>query len=417
MAHEPTTNTLYLRLPARGYSKVASANAPLALALSMRGRPLRTATASLSELAPQVAQVAEVVVLLSASDVTLLRLAVPPLSEARLQAALPSLVEDRVIGDTADCAIGAGPEVNGQRLIAVCDRAWLQSWIDALRQLGARRVRALPMSLCLPTTGTPSAALISHANRFELALRLSDDGGVGLPVDVEDESELPGAVVQLLSTMAAQRPVQLSVPAAQIEWFRSWIDARHISTISITEQSWSDWIRASASVNVDLSAAIGADQRSSIDWQAWRWPMALAMSLALFNLIALNADWWQLRSEGMKLRDEMVDIYRRSFPNEKVVLDPLAQMKQKIVISHSASGQLTSSDFVVLTAALGEAWREAGNDLRAITSLEYREGTLNVKLKQGVQVSLEALRAPLATRQLQLAPSPSDPLLWQVRSL
>jgi len=71
----------------------------------------------------------------------------------------------------------------------------------------------------------------------------------------------------------------------------------------------------------------------------------------------------------------------------------------------------------VLSAALGEAWREAGNDLRAIAALDYRDGTLNVKLKQGVQVSLEALRNPLATHQLQLTPSPADPLLWQVRSL
>jgi hypothetical protein len=71
----------------------------------------------------------------------------------------------------------------------------------------------------------------------------------------------------------------------------------------------------------------------------------------------------------------------------------------------------------VLSAALGEAWREAGNDMRAIATLDYAEGRLNIKLKQGVQVSLEAMRAPLATRQLQLTPSPADPLLLQVRNL
>ncbi len=100
-------DTLYLRLPARtgatnGNNAANASNAinatnaihvgdstgkqgtsaiqtiPLALALAMRGRPLRTATASLSELAPQVTQVSEVVLLLAASDVTLLHIAVPP---------------------------------------------------------------------------------------------------------------------------------------------------------------------------------------------------------------------------------------------------------------------------------------------------------------------------------------------------
>jgi general secretion pathway protein L len=163
--------------------------------------------------------------------------------------------------------------------------------------------------------------------------------------------------------------------------------------------------------------AISGNQRSATLWREWRWPIALAGTLAVFNIVAMNADWWRLRSEGLQLRDEITDIYRRSFPNDKVLLDPLAQMRQKVASSRQASGQPTASDFVVRSAALGEAWREAGNDLRAIASLDYRDGTLNVKLKQGAQVSLEAMQNPLAMRQLQLTPSSADPLLWQVRGL
>ncbi len=131
MPRESTSNTLYLRLPLRSKAASGPHNSSLAIALAMSGRPLRTATASLNELAPQLTQVADVVLLVAASDVTLLRLAVPPLSAPRLQAALPSLVEDRIIGDATECAISASPETDGQRLIAVSDRAWLQSWINA----------------------------------------------------------------------------------------------------------------------------------------------------------------------------------------------------------------------------------------------------------------------------------------------
>jgi general secretion pathway protein L len=412
------TNAIHVGDPAGAQGTSAIQTIPLALALAMRGRPLRTATASLSELAPQVTQVSQVVLLLAASDVTLLRIAVPPLSATRLRAALPSLIEEFVIGDTAECAIAAGAEADGQRLIAVCDRAWLKNWIDALRQSGARRIHVLPISLCLPSPNSHlSAALFQYAHRYELALRLSDHEGIGLAVDVDDEIQLPNAVARLIVTLAGNHPVSLSLPAAQVALFEKWIDVEQLSQITLTEQQWSDWIAASAKVSVDLISAFEGNQRAAFPWREWRWPIALAAAASLVNIAAINADWWRLRSEGQQLRDEITDIYRRSFPNETVVLDPLAQIKQKIAASRQASGQLNTSDFVVLAAALGEVWREAGNDLRAIDALDYRDGTLTIKLKKAAQVSLAAMRSPLATRELQLTPSPTDPLLWQVKHL
>jgi general secretion pathway protein L len=413
-----TTNTIHVGDPAGTQGTSAIQTIPLALALAIRGRPLRTATASLSELAPQVTQVSQVVLLLAASDVTLLRIAVPPLSATRLRAALPSLIEEFVIGDTAECAIAAGAEADGQRLIAVCDRDWLKNWIDALRQSGARRIHVLPISLCLPSPNSHlSAALFQYAHRYELALRLSDHEGIGLAVDVDDEIQLPNAVARLIVTLAGNHPVSLSVPAAQVALFEKWIDEEQLSQITLTEQQWSDWIAASAKVSVDLISAFEGNQRAAFPWREWRWPIALAAAASLVNIAAINADWWRLRSEGQQLRDEITDIYRRSFPNETVVLDPLAQIKQKIAASRQASGQLNTSDFVVLAAALGEVWREAGNDLRAIDALDYRDGTLTIKLKKTAQVSLAAMRSLLATRELQLTPSPTDPLLWQVKPL
>jgi len=123
MAQASAHHVIYLQLPARHSIAHALQTSSLHFSLALRSRPIRTATALLNELAPQIGQVADVVLLLAASDVTLLRMAVPPLSAARLQAALPSLVEDHVIGDTAECAIAAGPDTEGQRLIAVFDRA------------------------------------------------------------------------------------------------------------------------------------------------------------------------------------------------------------------------------------------------------------------------------------------------------
>ncbi len=418
MARLMPATTLYLRLPQRSAQLPAE---PLQLSLpfawALRGRLQRADTATLAALSPLLAQAARVVLLLAASDVTLLRLTVPPLPAARLQAALPALVEDRVIGDPEDCAIAAGPEVEGQRTIAIADRAWLQRWLDALRQLGARRIAALPMSLCLPLpAGRVSAALLDLPGAPELAVRTSADEGLGLPIAAGDAAGLLDEVPALLATLTGGSAVRLSVPAAQAGLFHAWSAEHPDSGIEVVDEDWRIWIDGAGQAGVDLAAGVAAAPGERIDWLRWRWPLRLALACLLLNVIALNADWWRLRSEGRALEDEMATIYRRAFPGEPAGQEPLAQMRQKVAAARQAAGEFAAGDFLPLAAALGEAWTEAGNDPRAIAALEYRDATLNVRLRPGAQVSLDAMAAALAARRLSATPSAADPSLWQVRS-
>src|SRR5674476_1695699 len=104
----------------------------------------------LSELSDTVAKSQRVVLLLAASDVTLLRVKVPPLSSARLKATLPNLVEDQLIADPSDCVVVAGGLSDGLRTVAVVQRAWLDLLAKTLFAIGARALAALPAQLCLP---------------------------------------------------------------------------------------------------------------------------------------------------------------------------------------------------------------------------------------------------------------------------
>lgn len=418
MVRDNQASSLYLRLPPRGALHAAPVAVPLSFAWSVRGKLQRIASAPLAELAQPVAQAQRVVLLLAASDVTLMRMPVPPLPPARLQAALPALVEDRVIGDVADCAIAAGSDTDGQRTIAVVDRGWLQSWVQALRQQGARRVAALPMQLCLPLPPDHVAgALLPSPGQWELALRFSRDEGIGLPLAVEHEEQLLDATLELLATFTPGRAVQLSLPESQLESFSAWAAAHPDSGVDARAENWAAWVEGATQVELDLVAGVAARDESRIDWRRWRWPAVLAAACVLLNVAALNWDWWRLRSEGVQLQEQMVALYRRTFPNDTVVLEPLAQMKQKAAAVRRASGELAPGDFIALSASLGEAWAEAGNDLRAIASIDFRDGMLNVKLKPGTQVSLDAMRGALAARRLEAKVSPADPQVWEVRSL
>ena len=409
------SDSLYLRLPARSSGVTPGHHTLMAIALSIRGRPLHTEITSLNELPAQFVQASEVVLLVSASDVTLLRVAIPPLSSSRLQAALPAIIEDRVLGDTAECIVAAALEGDQHRLIAVCDRDWLQSWITVIRQLGARRIRAFPISLCLPLHGdVVSAALLHYADHYELALRLSTEEGVGLSFEIENDSELAVVVTRIVSFLAPERQVSLSVPRAHYERFAQWLESQQLSMTTLVDEQWTEWIAVSHQAPIDLMTAIDDYNPYTIDWRIWRYPVLLVTIFAIFNIIAINTDWWRLRREGLQIRDELTAVFQRSFPNDQIILDPLAQMQQKVTTARRASGQPGASDYLVLSAALGEAWRESGNDLRGIAALEYRDSALSIKLRQDTKLSLGALQGPLMARQLKLTPVPTDPLRFIV---
>src|SRR5690606_20109828 len=117
----------------------------------------------------------QVVLLLSASDVSLLRLQVPPLPPGKLKAALPSLVEEQLISDPAECVIVAGPADEGMRTIAVVQRAWLDILVRTFTAFGAKKLTAVPAQLCLPVEPPAVAAsVIAHQGDRDVVLRLNE---------------------------------------------------------------------------------------------------------------------------------------------------------------------------------------------------------------------------------------------------
>jgi general secretion pathway protein L len=422
-------STLYIRLPSKSAGKTMqqwlAQPMPFAI-LGRNGRIQRSGETPLPNLSGQIAQMPRVVLMLAASDVTLLHLGVPPLPAAKLKAALPALVEDSLITDPAECVMVAGPEVQGLRTIAVVDKLWLQSIVSTLRQWHARRIVALPMQLCLPLPATGAAAAVTEMpGQIDLAVRLSAFDGMGLPIVPEQTGgAVEAEVLRALSSLASQRRFELSVPAARLTAYRD--AAKELQSggfeIAVQEESWPGLLESANAVPLDLMTGLDTTTAFVVDWRRWRWPLALASLLLLVNVSALNWDWWRLRSEGEDLRAAMTRIYKSSFPNDSVIIDPVRQMQQKVALVRQRAGEMAPDDFIALTAVLGEAWQamqtEPGAKSDQIAALEYRDLTLSVRFKPGANPPLEPARVALAARgaALTVAPEQGDAKVWQIRS-
>ena len=395
----------------------------------------RQGAAPLSELSGTIATAQNVVLLLAANDVTLLRVKAPPLSSARLKAALPGLVEDQLISDPADCVLVAGGVADGLRTVAVVQRAWLDKLAKTLLAFGAQRFAALPAQLCLPAQsglpgqtaqpGSVAAAINEHEAGIDLIMRLTEQDGMGLAIRTGQHGSAAHEVIQSLCAVVPEAPVALYVPQSSVWAYQDAVN--QTGTLSgrfnVFADNWPHWIAGARATTLDMMTGIAAGSGPVLDWRTWRWPLALAMALLVINATALNIDWWRMSSEARSLRTAMIQIYKSAYPKESVIVDPIAQMQQKIAAAKREAGQAAPDDFTAITASFGEAWAKVmpASGMTApptIAALEYRERSLLVRLRQVNESLTQQMRTELARLDLalELAPEQAGAVVWQIRS-
>ncbi len=420
-------STLYLRLPSKAVAEAAEhwvALPCLFAVTNTAGQIEREGMEPLSQLEELVASVKQVVLLLSASDVSLLRMQVPPLPPNKLKAALPNLVEDQLITDPAECVLVAGPAADGMRTIAVVQRAWLEILVRTFTVFGAKKLKAIPAQLCLPIDPPGAAASVTaHDSDMDVCLRLNEHEGIGLPIAPQQPETAMQEVIATVATLVPGAPIALYVPPEELEGYRQALaeDGAAGARIDLQPDRWSHWLAGAGMVPLDLVSGMEVESGPKIDWKRWRLPLVLAGLLLLVQVVGLNMQWARLQSEAGSLRASLTEIYRSVYPNETVILDPLAQMRKKVDAAKRGSGDPTGDEFVGLLAAFGEAWSSVaqGQGKAAIpAAVEFRERSLFVRLPPNANVPAEKMGAALAPYNLtlQAAPSQSDAVVWQIRS-
>ncbi|MES2741106.1 MAG: type II secretion system protein GspL [Pseudomonadota bacterium] len=406
-------STLYIRHPAKvSVDASGQGAAPVchyALA-SDNGKVEQQGSAALGSLGDLVAGARRVVLLLSAADVTLLRVKVPPMSAARLRAALPNMIEEQILGDPADCVVAAGPEgEDGLRAVAVMQKTWLAVLVKALLAQGARSVSAVPGQLCLPLEEDQAVAAIQADQvGLELTLRLARHDGMGMTMAAQ-----PLAALLALRAFAGERPLTVYLAPEYSANYQEL--GLNVPGVTIENDRWEHWVDGAAGAGIDLAAALGGATGQGRSWQAWRWPLRLVFLLALVNLVGLNMQYMGLKRDAERYRHAILATFKNAYPNETVILDPAAQMRKNIAAAQLDSGKVAPDEFTAVSAAFGEALN-AVQGKGAIVSLAYRDRTLTVKIKPDRidGNALTQIKSALAARHLSLTESGSDS--WQIRA-
>lgn len=403
--------TLIIRYPAKASVDSGAAQTCAFALVGDGGNLLQQGAAPLGNLGDMVAAARRVTLLLAASDTALLRMKTPPLSGAKLKAALPALVEEQVLGDPADCVLAAtAADDEGMRTIAVVQRAWLEVLVKALLAQGAQAVSVMPSQLCLPfQPGAVSAALVPGDAGFDLVMRQSQFEGLGMTLPAQ-----PQAALQTLRVLAGEQPITLYVSTAQRAQLAPL--AAEIPHLTLEEDHWAHWVAGARSAGLDLAPALGNNGASARAWQRWRWPVRIAVLAVLINVVGVNIEWMRLKGEAKAVSQSMTQTFKSVYPKEPLVAAPLEQMQRNIRLAKASSGEAGGDEFVTLSAAFGEAMNVLPRK-DIIASLEYKDHALLIKVKPNTVdgTAVQQLRAALAGRKLDM--QEPVPGAWKIQPL
>ncbi|MDO8702690.1 MAG: type II secretion system protein GspL [Undibacterium sp.] len=419
-------NTLYILLPSKAMARQlpdwVTHPRPFGL-VSDEGGIVQQGQQTLASLKDLAINARQVVLLLAASDVSLISVKVPPMSAAKLKVALPNLIEDQLLDDPSELILLSNPAIEGLCVIAAVSRTWMELLHAQMQVLHAKKLIAYSISMTMQTRSEAMIALIDPDELVtELAFRFEGSTGAGLTlnhnINVDSQAAVAQQVLQALNLFSAESELEVYLPVQYLETYQQAAvsDPALTTRMHFQPMDWKVRIAGLSPSSIDLMSSVSHDNQTSFDWGKWRWPLGLAAATVIMNLAGLNFQWLSMKREAQALNDSLVQTYRTSFPKESVILDPLAQMQQKINLSKKIAGQSTPDDFLVLAAQFGQVWDAAmagKQPVASVVSMEYREHSLFVKTKSSGLLPLEQLRAGLQEHVLTLVSS-TDGIL-QVR--
>jgi general secretion pathway protein L len=422
---------------------------PLRYGVADRNGGTETGEAPLERLP----RASKLVLVLSARDTLLLEVSLPPVDGVKLRRLLPHAVEEFLIDDPqrGHIAVGAAPAQDGRRPVAVIDRARFAALLDWFAEAGYRRVRAVPLILCVPLDD--EAGVVD--DRTEPALKTDDpaEASASIAADAGDAAEdtalsaaiqpdiasvlvLPHSAIDDVDvasggfdeqpTKELDQPYELAVrqratgfavvtPRRLVEATLAELARREPLRINALAQSTHDLVPAGArplswtelaahasACPLDLCQFEFANrnraQAGGGGLRPWRWAIGLAAAALAVSIGVVNIQWLQLRHREAALNAQLEGIVKAALPGTAVILDPRSQMQSGLARLRSAAGELRPDDYLVLAAGLSRALAPVPSD--AIATLDYNDGALDLTFKPGTTMDGGALRHRLQAQGL-----------------
>jgi general secretion pathway protein L len=329
------------------------------------------------------------------TDTLLTTTTLPTQSRAKIAQALPFALEDQLLGEPEATHFAHRPLANGRIAVAITARERLEGWLHTLGEADLHPASLCPAPLAVPYVEGRWTAV---AFEDELWVRTAPLSGFACPLPA---AGVPGLLMAALSearanARAPEEIIVFNMPA------------------QIDEQAWAAVLGLSVGTQLlDLSVQMTAPppfnllQAEFAPLARWRKlagalrPAAVMLAILLIgSLMFTVGEWWHLNSTAQQQREEMMALFRKSFPEARVVVDPALQMQRNLAALRARSGTAGAGDLLPLLTRTGPVLRahpEAG-----LARIQYADGALTLELSLPSFQALDALKAALAGAGLRV---------------
>ena len=331
-----------------------------------------------------VAGAARCLVLVPAEAVLLAQARVPGRKRQRVLRALPYALEEQLASDVEELHFALGPAQEDDHYpVAVVDRQLMDAWSALLEQAGVTAHAWIPETLALPLADEGWSVL---AEDERVLVRSGPYAGFGVEAD---------ALPVLLSLMRRreQLPGRAQLFGARV------IDLEEIETDLAGRELQPLEVLARGVVQGPVIDLLQGDYSRSEEWGRLLWPWRTTAALLAAGLVlggvSAGLDYYQLSREQVRLAADIEAAYRETFPQARRIVNPRAQMEQKLKALQHLAGGGGRTPFLRLLGDVGRVLKKTGG-IR-IEGATFRDGRLDLQLvADNVQI-LDRLKQSLAS--------------------
>lgn len=330
------------------------------------------------------------------SETLLTRVTLPTRSRAKIQQALPYALEDQLIGEPDQLHFAYRVLDDASLAVAITARARLRAWISRLTDAGLRPVSLCPAELALPLIGGSWSAAF---HEDEIWIRTGTASGFVCAAGVRTPpSMLETAVREAREKQAAPQGLTVMQPPSGFDP-NAWATQLDLPVQTQKQEFWATHHESTPTLNL-LQGVYAPSSQIQAMTPALR-PAAIMLAVWLVGSLGFNLwEWWQLKKTHENLRQEMTSLFKRTFPDAQVVVDPALQMQRLVSDMQDKGGKSSGADMLPLLGNIAPVI-QASPHLK-LRGMQYGETRLTLDIALPDFQTMETVKNAFTARGMQV---------------
>ena len=344
-------------------------------------------------------QCTETEVVISASMLNFIQVTLPVGNRQKVLGALPFLVEDSIISPPEDIHAVIAAQSGNEATVAVIQKECVKRILECLAHAGIQAKRMFP-ELLLPELQQGSWALVFRGQDGFVRTGLAQGFSLS-QADTEDATPplalrlaLSLAIAQTSETASASefgRPNELFVYGDLPAQAATWQEQLGIPMVRALQQEWliENITPAFNLLQGEFQPASGIGRKLV----AFRPAAIVALCLLTLHFGFSVLDYGVKSRKNRQIEQDMVSLFKASFPQATVVVDAQLQMQRNLDELKHTAGESGNADFLPLLSAVTAKVGAISND--KLLGISYQGGKLTLHLLMPDMAQAQALRQKL----------------------